>query len=403
MSRSVLPLSIATASLLLLAASTGARAQGAAEYSLEALAPLSCDELVAKLNTGLERKDAQALYSAGVVYDEGACVARDAAKAAFMLRGALDAGHPKAAAALALLTGLGDGVAQDYAAAGALVAKAGVNLGREDQARQGPDADYTRGYAYTWLQVVQREFKYPKELRATNARGSSELQFEPASGKWKAGSFRRVTVADEPQVGSRIDRSRGAVAQAVDEAARAASDRVPAPDKARLASGSYGTKLVVTPGVDDQPADIGVVPIIGNVPRALRHRRLKLVRTMRRTLDFLLHDWLEVESLSAAPALRRSLARDLRRGARHLRTHRRARSSRPSTGWSTPRSRSFDGERVMLPRATHEALAAYVESGMLAAAQDYEHRRHAAAVRGRDGGQRLLQQGQRRRWAATRC
>jgi alkylation response protein AidB-like acyl-CoA dehydrogenase len=36
-----------------------------------------------------------------------------------------------------------------------------------------------------------------------------------------------------------------------------------------------------------------------------------------------------------------------------------------------PRSR-FDGERVHLPQATHDAMAAYVESGMLAAAQDYD-------------------------------
>jgi alkylation response protein AidB-like acyl-CoA dehydrogenase len=55
----------------------------------------------------------------------------------------------------------------------------------------------------------------------------------------------------------------------------------------------------------------------------------------------------------------------------------------------------FDGTRVHLPQATHDALAAYVGSGMLAAMQDYERGRHAAALRGRDGGQRLLQQGQR--------
>ncbi|MDO8277286.1 MAG: acyl-CoA dehydrogenase, partial [Burkholderiaceae bacterium] len=33
----------------------------------------------------------------------------------------------------------------------------------------------------------------------------------------------------------------------------------------------------------------------------------------------------------------------------------------------------FDGERVLLPQATHDAHEAYVASGMLAAAQDYEH------------------------------
>ena len=32
----------------------------------------------------------------------------------------------------------------------------------------------------------------------------------------------------------------------------------------------------------------------------------------------------------------------------------------------------FDGEKVILPQATHEAHKAYAESGMLSAAQDYE-------------------------------
>ena len=51
----------------------------------------------------------------------------------------------------------------------------------------------------------------------------------------------------------------------------------------------------------------------------------------------------------------------------------------------------FDGEKVILPQATpRRARRRTLESGMLAAAQDYEHRRHAAAVRRRDGGQRLL-------------
>ncbi len=42
---------------------------------------------------------------------------------------------------------------------------------------------------------------------------------------------------------------------------------------------------------------------------------------------------------------------------------------------------------MILPQATHEAHSAYAESGMLGAAQDYDDRRHAAAVHRRDGGQ----------------
>ena len=43
-----------------------------------------------------------------------------------------------------------------------------------------------------------------------------------------------------------------------------------------------------------------------------------------------------------------------------------------STGWWTRRSRIFDGEKVILPQATHDANRAYAGSGMLSAAQDYE-------------------------------
>ena len=81
----------------------------------------------------------------------------------------------------------------------------------------------------------------------------------------------------------------------------------------------------------------------------------------------------------------------------------RARSSRPSTAWPTPQEPHFDGERVHLPEATHAAMAAYAESGMLAAAQDYDVGGMQLPCVDRDGGQCLLQQGQRRPWAATPC
>ena len=48
-----------------------------------------------------------------------------------------------------------------------------------------------------------------------------------------------------------------------------------------------------------------------------------------------------------------------------------ARNTRLSIAWSIPQEPRFDGEKVILPQATHDAHAAYVESGMLGAAQDY--------------------------------
>jgi alkylation response protein AidB-like acyl-CoA dehydrogenase len=91
----------------------------------------------------------------------------------------------------------------------------------------------------------------------------------------------------------------------------------------------------------------------------------------RQTIDFLLHDWLAVESLRSRP-----------RFADHSREtfdsvldacERIAREKfAPFNRLSDTEEPWFDGEKVHLPKASHEAAHAYFESGMLAAAQDYE-------------------------------
>ena len=90
---------------------------------------------------------------------------------------------------------------------------------------------------------------------------------------------------------------------------------------------------------------------------------------MRDTLDFLLHDWLKVTSLCARE-----------RFAEHSREtfdavldtcERIAREKyAPFNRLVDTEEPRFDGEKVILPQATHDAWAAYAESGMLAAAQD---------------------------------
>jgi alkylation response protein AidB-like acyl-CoA dehydrogenase len=93
---------------------------------------------------------------------------------------------------------------------------------------------------------------------------------------------------------------------------------------------------------------------------------------MRATLDFLLHEWLRVESLSARP-----------RFADHSRETFDAvldSCERIARDKFAPFNRLVDTEeprigadgRVILPRATHEAWHAYAASGMLAAAQSEE-------------------------------
>ncbi|MET3516751.1 butyryl-CoA dehydrogenase [Pseudacidovorax sp. 1753] len=91
----------------------------------------------------------------------------------------------------------------------------------------------------------------------------------------------------------------------------------------------------------------------------------------RDTLDFLLYDWLHAERLN-----------ERQRFADHSREtfdavldtcERIAREKyAPANRTVDVEEPHFDGEKVILPRATHEAHAAFVESGMMAAAQDYD-------------------------------
>ncbi len=92
---------------------------------------------------------------------------------------------------------------------------------------------------------------------------------------------------------------------------------------------------------------------------------------MRRTVDFLLHDWLGVATLLQRP---RYADHSVETFASVLDTCERIARDKfaPFNRLCDTQEPHFDGQRVHLPQATHEACAAYVASGMLAAAQDYE-------------------------------
>jgi alkylation response protein AidB-like acyl-CoA dehydrogenase len=93
--------------------------------------------------------------------------------------------------------------------------------------------------------------------------------------------------------------------------------------------------------------------------------------SLRATLDFLLYDWLNAQDLTARA-----------RFADHSREtfdavfdtcERIAREKyAPFNRTVDTEEPRFDGEKVVLPKATHEAHKAFAESGMLSAAQDYE-------------------------------
>ena len=92
--------------------------------------------------------------------------------------------------------------------------------------------------------------------------------------------------------------------------------------------------------------------------------------SLRPTLDFLLYQWLDVESLC-----RRARFADHSRetfDAVFDTCERIARDKfAPFNRLVDTEEPRFDGDKVILPQATHDAHHAYVESGMLGAAQDY--------------------------------
>ncbi|AOW12186.1 acyl-CoA dehydrogenase [Hydrogenophaga crassostreae] len=93
--------------------------------------------------------------------------------------------------------------------------------------------------------------------------------------------------------------------------------------------------------------------------------------SLRPTLDFLLNDWLAVEGLNQrerfADHSRETFDAVLDTCERIARE-----KYAPFNRLVDTQEPHFDGEKVILPQATHDANRAYAESGMLSAAQDYE-------------------------------
>ncbi|RYF74111.1 MAG: acyl-CoA dehydrogenase, partial [Comamonadaceae bacterium] len=93
--------------------------------------------------------------------------------------------------------------------------------------------------------------------------------------------------------------------------------------------------------------------------------------SLRPTLDFLLYDWLAAEGLNQrerfADHSRETFDAVLDTCERIARE-----KYAPFNRLVDTQEPHFDGEKVILPQASHDAHAAFVESGMMAAAQDYD-------------------------------
>jgi butyryl-CoA dehydrogenase len=92
---------------------------------------------------------------------------------------------------------------------------------------------------------------------------------------------------------------------------------------------------------------------------------------LRPTVDFLLYDWLKVNNLQSRERFgdhtRETFDAVLDTCERIARD-----KFAPFNRLVDIEEPKFDGEKVILPQATHEAYKAYAESGMLSAAQDYD-------------------------------
>jgi alkylation response protein AidB-like acyl-CoA dehydrogenase len=97
---------------------------------------------------------------------------------------------------------------------------------------------------------------------------------------------------------------------------------------------------------------------------------------MRTTVDFLLRDWLKIESLTSRERFAdhsRDTFSAVLDTAETIANEKYAPFNRTVDSEEPHTETNADGTlRVILPRATHEAWRAYAESGMLAAAQDYD-------------------------------
>jgi butyryl-CoA dehydrogenase len=96
-----------------------------------------------------------------------------------------------------------------------------------------------------------------------------------------------------------------------------------------------------------------------------------MTTSLRSTLEFLLYDWLQAESLTArerfADHSRETFDAVLDTCERIARE-----KYAPFNRTVDVQEPQFDGEKVILPQCTHDARQAYADSGMLSAAQDYD-------------------------------
>ena len=96
-----------------------------------------------------------------------------------------------------------------------------------------------------------------------------------------------------------------------------------------------------------------------------------MITSLRSTLDFLLYDWLQAESVTSRERFV-DHSRDTFDAVLDICERIAREKYAPFNRTVDTQEPHFDGEKVTLPQCTHDAQKAYAASGMLSAAQDYD-------------------------------
>lgn len=175
-----------------------------------------CKAIGESVNRGLDANDPEALFYAGLLYDDTECVADDPVKAGRFYQRAVDGGFADARDALGMLSALGRGVPQDYAAAYRWYSRDAADPLAAESTRAG-----AMGYAITLARLARLRARYPLVAEQIGIEASLDAIVDPAT--------REVTFANAKagaEVGSNVGKT-GPFVESVRSGYAAALERAP--------------------------------------------------------------------------------------------------------------------------------------------------------------------------------
>lgn len=209
-----------------------------AGYELADIGRMNCADVHAHLDKGIAAGDAQAAYTAAQMVVRRVCFKRDMAAYQALLRKAVDRGHPRATDDLAHATALGEGVEQDFAAAGALWRRTPLFAGSALD-------DYSLGVSAALARLTWRYSGQSTPANwAVEHRFRARLEFDPAAPDDRVLTFERlggtpVGAADEAARASRT------IERELDDAWKRARRKLPTVDAKRVSSGRHETTWIL--------------------------------------------------------------------------------------------------------------------------------------------------------------